>query len=148
MQELATNRRARHDYHILTTYEAGIELAGFEVKSVKGGRMNLAGAFALVRGEEVWLVNAHIPPYQIANTPASYDPARPRRLLLHRREIHELLGAASRHGLTIVPLSVYTKRHRVKILIGIARHQKSTDKRERIREREVKREIERTLKRG
>lgn len=148
MSDLSVNRRAHFDYEILETYEAGIALSGFEVKAVKIGRMALTGAFAVIRGEEAWLLNAAIPPYQAKNTPAGYDPERSRRLLLHKSQIKELIGAVSQKGLTIVPLKVYSKRGRVKVLIGLARHRKQRDKRETIRKRESEREIERTLKRG
>lgn len=148
MNDLSVNRRAQFDYEILQTYEAGIELRGFEVKAVKSGRINLAGAFAVIRNNEAWLLNATISPYQAKNTPSDYDPTRSRRLLLHKAQIKELIGAASQKGLTIVPLKVYTKRNRVKLLLGLARHKKKADKREVIKRRESAREIERTLKRG
>ena len=162
MSDLSVNRRAHFDYEILATYEAGIELLGFEVKAVKTGRMNLAGAFVVIRGEEAhphtktqkrfsvgaWLLNAAIAPYQPKNTPADYEPTRSRRLLLHKSEIKELLGQTSQKGLTIIPLKVYTKRNRVKVLIGLARSKKKGDKREVIKRREASREIDRTLKRG
>lgn len=148
MNDLAVNRRAHFDYETLQTYEGGVSLFGFEVKAVKSGRINLAGAYAVIRGNEVWLLNATIPPYQAKNTPADYDPARSRRLLLHKKEIKELIGAASQKGLTIIPLKVYTLHNRVKVLIGLARHKKKVDKREVIKRREATREIERTLKRG
>lgn len=146
MKDLVVNKRGYFDYEILETKEAGIELYGFEVKAVKTGRMNLSGSFAVIRRGEAWLLNATIAPYQPKNTPPDYDPARSRRLLLHKAEIRELIGTASQKGLTIVPLKVYTKNNRVKILIGIGRHKKKTDKRELIKKREAKREIERTLK--
>ena len=146
MSDLAVNRRAHFDYEILSTYEAGISLFGFEVKAVKAGRMTLAGAFAVIRGGEVWLLNASIPPYQAANTPADYDPLRTRRLLLHKNEIKELIGSAAQKGLTIVPLKVYSKRGRLKLLLGLARHKKSADKREVLKRREANRDIQRELK--
>ncbi|MBI4132099.1 MAG: SsrA-binding protein SmpB [Candidatus Sungbacteria bacterium] len=146
MPVLATSRRAEFDYEILETYEAGLELFGFEVKSVRADRMNLAGAFVLMRGGEAWLVNAAIPPYQAANTPAGYDPERPRKLLLHRRELKELIGKSAQKGLTLVALRVYTKGPRIKIAFGLARRKKTYDKRERIREREDRKKIERTLR--
>ena len=148
MSDFASNKRAYFDYEILETYEAGISLLGFEVKAVKNGRIALVGSYVVMRGNEAWLLNADIPPYQAKNTPASYDPARSRRLLLKKAEIKELVGKAAQSGLTIVPLKVYSKRGFVKILIGLARHKKKTDKREVIKKREAKREIARTLKRG
>lgn len=148
MKDIAVNRRAHFDYDILQQYEAGIELFGYEVKAVKTGHVNLAGAYAVIRGNEAWLLNATIPPYQPKNAPADYDHQRSRRLLLHKTEIKELVGASAQKGLTIVPLKVYTVRNRVKILIGLGRHKKKGDKREIIKQRETKREIDRTLKRG
>lgn len=140
------NRRAYFDYEILETYEAGIELYGFEVKAVKSGRINLAGSFAVIKNNEAWLLSVTIPPYQAKNTPADYDPMRSRRLLLHKSEIKELIGKTAQKGLTIVPLKVYTKRNRVKILIGLARHKKTADKRAIIKRREAEREIDRATK--
>lgn len=148
MTDLAVNRRAYFDYEILATYETGIALYGFEVKAVKTGRINLAGSFAIIKDGEAWLLNATVPPYQPKNAPPDYDPMRSRRLLLHRKELKELIGKTSQKGLTIVPLKVYTKRTRVKILIGMARHKKQKDKREVIKAREAKREIARTGERG
>lgn len=146
MSWVIVNRRAYFDYKILETYEAGIELFGFEVKSVKTKHINLAGSFAVVKDSEVWLLNATISPYQSRNTPADYDPTRSRRLLLHKSEIKELVGKSAQKGLTIIPLKVYNKHNRVKILIGLARHKKKTDKREIIKKRETKREMEREMK--
>ncbi len=148
MSDLAVNRRAPFDYEILQTYEAGIELLGFEVKAAKNGRMSIAGAFVVVRDTTASLVNADVAPYQAKNAPPDYDPARARRLLLHKSELKELLGASSRKGLTIVPLRAYTKRNRVKLLIGLARHKKKRDRRETIKRREAAREIARTKSRG
>ena len=146
MLDLAVNRRATFDYEILETYEAGIELLGFEVKSVKNGHINLTSSFAMVRGNEAWLLNAMIPAYQPKNAPENYDPQRSRRLLLHKSQIKELVGASSRQGLTIVPLRVYAKKNLIKVLLGLGRHKKKTDKREIIKKRETDREIDRTLK--
>lgn len=146
MKENTVNPRAYFDYEILETYEAGIELYGFEVRAVKTGHINLAGSFAIIKNDEAWLLNATIPPYQPKNAPQDYDPARSRRLLLHKSEIKELIGKSIQKGLTIVPLKVYTKRNRVKILIGLARHKKKADKREIIKKREIAREIKRELR--
>jgi len=146
MQPLSTNRRAAFDYDILETYEAGIELLGFEVKSVRAGRMNLVGSFAVIRNGQARLANADIPPYQAKNTPAGYDPTRSRQLLLKKAEIRELIGKTAPKGLTLVPLRVYTKGPRIKIAIGLARRKKRYDKRERIREREDERKIARALR--
>lgn len=148
MSELSVNRRASYDYEILETYEAGIELLGFEAKSAKSGHINLAGTFAVIRGNEAWLLNVTIPAYQPKNAPADYDPQRSRRLLLHKSEIKELIGATAQKGLTIVPIKAYTSRNRVKVLIGLGRHKKKGDKREVIKKRDTQREIDRTLKWG
>lgn len=148
MGDITVNRRAYFDYDILETHEAGIELLGFETKAVKIGRIDCAGSFVILRNNEAWLVGAAIPPYQAKNTPPSYDPQRSRRLLLHASEIKGLIGKTQQKGLTIVPLKVYTKGLRVKILIGLARHKKKRDKRETIKRREAEREIDRTKKLG
>ena len=148
MNEISANRRAYFDYEILETYEAGVALLGHEVKSIKTGHINLAGSYAVIRNNEAWLLNATVSPYQGKNTSPDYDPTRSRQLLLHKSEIKELIGATAKKGLTIVPLRVYTKRNRVKILIGLARHKKKGDKREVIKKRETEREIRRTLKWG
>jgi len=140
------NRRAYFDYEILETYEAGVELYGFEVKAIKTRRLNLAGSFAVVKNNEVWLLNATIPPYQAKNTPPDYNPSRSRRLLLHKYEIKELVGKSAQKGLTIVPLKAYTKLGRVKISVGLAKHKKGADKREVIKKRETEREINREIK--
>lgn len=146
MPDLAVNRKAEFDYDILETYEAGMALSGAEVKSVRAGRMQLSGSFVLMRGGEAWLTNATIPPYQPSNTPPAYDAARPRKLLLHRRELKELIGKSAQKGLTLVALRVYTKGPRIKLAFGLARRRKKYDQRERIREREDQRKIERALK--
>ena len=143
MNYLAVNKRAFFDYEILETYEAGLELFGFEVKAIKIGRVSLAGSFAVIKDNEAWLLNANISPYQAKNTPNSYDQARSRKLLLRKSEIRELIGKASQKGLTIVPLRMYNKNRKIKLEIGVARHKKLHDKRETIKERDIKREIER-----
>ncbi len=147
MNDLSVNRHAAFDYEILDTYEAGIELFGFEVKSVKNGHMNLTGSFAVIREEQAWLLNATISPHQPKNAPANHTPDRTRRLLLHKSEIKELIGKTAQKGLTIVPLKVYNKNGRIKILIGLAKHKQKRDKRETIKERQTQREIRRELKR-
>ena len=146
MHELSVNRRAHFDYTILQTYEAGLVLAGFEVKAAKAGSVSLAGSFVVIKNEEAILINTTISPYQPNNTPADYDPERSRRLLLHRSELKELIGKTSQSGLTMIPLKVYDVRNRVKILIGLARHKKSGDKRETIKKRDAQKEISRALK--
>jgi len=146
MQTHNVNKRAFFEYEVLETYEAGIELFGFEVKAIKTGRVNLAGAFVVIKDNEAWLLNASIPPYQAKNIPFAYDTERSRKLLLHKNEIRELIGKAAQKGLTLVPLRVYTKGTKIKLEFGVARHKKQHDKRETIREREDARKIERAMK--
>jgi len=142
---ITTNKRAYFDYQILETYEAGIELKGFEVKAIKSGRINLAGSYVVIRNNQAWLLNADIPPYQPKNTPADYDSKRTRRLLLNKSQISNLIGRTQEKGLTLVPLKVYTKAKtgKIKIEIGLAKSRKKVDKRELIKKREVEREIKR-----
>ncbi len=146
MATLSEHRKARFNYTILETYEAGIELKGYEVKAVKAGRMNLGGAFGIVRGNEIWLLNADVSPYQPGNTPKEYESSRPRRLLLKASEIRELIGKMKERGLTLLPLRAYTKGNLVKIELGLGRGKRGPDKREAIKKRETQREIGRTLK--
>ena len=143
---LIENERARFDYELLEEMEAGLELFGFEVKSLRARRGSLKGARVVARGGEAYLVGASIPPWQIANAPKSYDSERTRRLLLAKREIARVSSAEGASGLTIVPIRVYNKGRNLKILIAIARGRKKQDKRQHIRAREEKRKIERTLK--
>ncbi len=143
---LAENRKARFEFEILEAFEAGLELFGFEVKAVKSHKMSLEGSYVFPRRGEFYLVGANVAPYQPKNTPKEYDPARDRKLLLHKKEINYLIGKAAMKGLTILPLKVYTKGARIKIEIAIARRMKKHDQRSRIKEREDKRKIERTLK--
>lgn len=139
------NKKARFDYEILETYEAGVELLGSEVKSIKTGRMNLSSTYVLIRGGEVWLFNADIPPYQPKNTPKSYDPTRTRRLLLTAKEIKYLTGKIEEHRLTLVPLKVYTKHQRIKVLVGLAKSRREHDKREAIKKREDWKQIRKDI---
>ncbi len=147
MANYTENSKARFDYFILETYEAGIELKGFEVKAIKNNRANLAGAFAIVRGGELFLVNANIPPYQQNNTPLDYDSKRTRKLLLKKSEIEEIERKMRSAKLTLVALKLYNKGGLVKVELGLGRGKKKADKRESIKKRETDREIERTLKR-
>ena len=140
-----TNRRAFHDYQILEKFEAGINLIGAEVKSVKGGRINLVGAFARIIGSEVYLVAARIPLYEYAR-PEGYDEARTRKLLLHKSQIIALKSKIQQSNLTIVPLSCYTTRGLVKLELALARGKKKYDKRETIKRRDLEREVERDLR--
>jgi len=142
----AQNKRARFDYEIIESLEAGIELKGHEVKAVKKGRINLSGAFAAPKNKEIFLLNADIEPYQPKNTPPGYNPNRSRRLLLNKKEIEYLLGKIKSERLTIVPIKVYNKRGFVKLELVLAKSKKKRDKRELIKKRETKREIARTLK--
>lgn len=147
MSDFATNRNAHFEYEILDTYEAGIELFGFEVKSVKTGHINLTGSFAIIKDSQAWLINATIPAYQPKNAPKNYDPIRTRRLLLRKKELKELIGASAQKGLTMVPLKMYNKKGLIKLLIGLSRHKKQKDKRETIKKRDIEREVRRELKR-
>jgi len=143
---VAENRRARHDYHIEESIESGIVLTGSEIKSVRAGRVNLRGSYARVFNNEVFLYDAHIAPYEQSGTYFNHDPMRPRKLLLHRREIRRLIGLVRQKGLTLVPLRIYFKGRRAKVELGIARGKKLYDKREDIAKRDAQRDIERALK--
>jgi SsrA-binding protein len=147
MSVIAVNKRARFDYDILEKFEAGLVLRGFEVKSVKTGHISLKGSFVTVKGEELFLTNANIPLYKHAGAIANYDPTRPRKLLMHRREIAHLIGKSRAEGLTLVPIRVYTRRSLLKLEFGVGKGRKKHDKREVIKKRESKRKIERALKR-
>lgn len=146
MSILAENRKAKYEFEWLETFEAGVELFGFEVKAARAHKMSLEGSYVFPRKGEFCLVGATISPYQPKNTPKEYEPMRERKLLLHKKEINYLTGKAATRGLTILPLRVYTKGARIKIAIAIARRLKKHDRREKIKEREDKRKIERTLK--
>ncbi|RMF30151.1 MAG: SsrA-binding protein SmpB [Chloroflexi bacterium] len=143
---VATNRKAYHDYHIEDTYEAGIALKGSEIKSVRMGRVSLREGYVQPRDGELWLVNVHIAPYEPAGRHGQHDPRRPRKLLLHRREINRLLGRVQERGYTIVPLRMYLKRGLAKVEIALVRGKRKYDKRRAIAERETRRQIERVLK--
>jgi len=146
MPHYVENRKARFNYEILEKYETGIELLGTEVKSVRGGQMSLEGAFVIVRGGEVFLINANIPPYQPKNAPKDYDPLRNRKLLLTKKEIAKLAGSEKNKSLTIVPISVYNKGRKIKMEIALVKGKKKFDKRETIKKRETDREIRREYK--
>ncbi len=143
---VADNRKARHDYTIEETYEAGIVLTGSEIKSVRAGRINLRGSFARIFNDELFLYDSHISPYEQSGTYFNHVPTRPRKLLLHRREISRLDGLIRQKGLTLVPLKVYFKGRRAKVEIGVARGKKNYDKREDIAKRDAERDIERVMK--
>lgn len=147
MKIITKNKKLFHDYDILEKYEAGIELWGAEVKSVKAGQAKLDGAYVLFHHNQAYLVGAHIPRWRFSPPDAAYDPARKRRLLLKRKEIDYLTGKGAVEGLTIKPISVYTTEHGlIKVEIAVVRGKKQFDKRETIRKREVERETGRTLK--
>ena len=145
-QVVASNRRARHDYHVDQTYEAGLVLVGTEVKSLRAGRASLADGYAALKGGELWLHNVHIPEYE-AGTWTNHEPRRARKLLLHRRELRELSKAVSQKGMTLVPLSLYFSDGYAKVEIGVARGKKHYDKRQALASRDAKREAERALRR-
>jgi len=145
-QSIARNRRARHEYHILETWEAGIALTGTEVKSLRNGKANLTDAFGIVKDGEVYLLNLHISPYEQGNQ-FNHEPTRTRKLLLHRREIRRLIGSVERQGLTLVPLELYFKRGRAKVAIALGKGKKEHDKRDDQRKRDDEREIARHLTR-
>ena len=144
---IVSNRKARHDYTILDTYEAGISLVGTEVKSLRLGRASLADAFATVDGGEVWLRNLHIPEY-VQGTWTNHTPRRTRKLLLHKGEILRLIGKTKEGGLALVPLSMYFKDGKVKVELALAKGKKSYDKRQDLAKRDAQREIERAAGRA
>ena len=145
---IATNKEGLFSYEILETYQAGLVLTGPEVKAAKLGQMSLKGSYVTIDNKsEVWLVKAHIIPYKPArNAQKKYDPDRPRKLLLHKKEISSLIGKSRQRGLTIIPINVYTKKGLIKTDIALARGKTKVDKRETIKKREAEREIRRTLK--
>jgi SsrA-binding protein len=142
---IATNRRARHDYEILETIEAGLVLRGTEVKSLRASQVTFKDSYATIRNDEAWLLGCHINPYS-HGTDANHDPERDRKLLLNRREISRLTGKIAERGLTLVPLRLYFKGGRAKLELGLARGRKLHDKRSAIREREVKREMDKAAR--
>jgi SsrA-binding protein len=145
MKTVASNRKARFEYFILETYEAGISLQGSEIKSIRAGQISLAEAYVNVDGREAWLVNAHIAPYDQASR-FNHDPLRPRRLLLHRSEIRQIWDDVRLKGITVVPLRVYLKDGRAKVEIAVAKGKKLYDKRAAIAKRDAQREVERQLR--
>lgn len=140
------NRQARYLYEILETYEAGIELTGTEVKSIRAGKVNLQDGYALIRDGQAWLLNAHISPYNASGQYFNHEPRRTRRLLLHREEIRKLIGKVEQQGLTLIPLKMYLKRGWVKITIALAKGKKIHDKREDIKRRQDQRDMQRAMK--
>ncbi len=144
-KEIAVNRKAFHEYFILEKYEVGIELAGTEVKSIRAGNVNLKDSFCTIKNGEIWLRNMHISPYEQGNR-FNRDPVRPRRLLMHKREIIKLNAKVMQDGAAIVPISLYLNGSLVKMEIGLCKGKKLHDKRDSEMERETKRNIDRTLK--
>lgn len=147
MPQYINNKKAHFNYNIEDTYEAGIELQGHEVKSIKKGQGNMNSAFCIVRGNEAYIIGMHVPAYQPNNTDANYDPDRNRRLLLSKKEIKKLGEKDKIKGLTLVPLSLYSKGPYVKVSIGITRGKKEFNKKETIKSRDLDREMEREYKR-
>ena len=143
--DLATNRRASHKYELIERFEAGIELRGSEVKSLRGGKAQIGDAYAVIEEGEVWLRNAHIPPYEPAAM-ENHESERPRKLLLHRHQIERLIGRMQRKKLTLVPTRVYFKGSRAKVELALARGKEQRDRRREIRDRDVQREVEREVR--
>jgi SsrA-binding protein len=145
MPDIATNRQARHRYHFLETWEAGLVLTGTEVKSLREGKAQIKDGYASVRDGEVWLHNVHIPPYGPASR-ENHEPERSRKLLMHRREIERLIGKTREKGLTLVPTRIYFRDGRAKVEVALAKGKDVGDKRQTIKEREMKREMERAIR--
>ncbi|WP_338216339.1 SsrA-binding protein SmpB [Companilactobacillus muriivasis] len=143
--EVANNRKARHDYNILETYEAGISLTGTEIKSVRASKINIKDGFVQARNGELWLENVNIGIYNQGNQ-FNHDPLRNRKLLLHKKEIRKISGSVQEKGITVVPLKVYLKHGFAKVLIGVAEGKRQYDKRETIKKRDQEREIRRVMK--
>ena len=146
MSQWSYNKEAGFNYEILEKFEAGLKLLGFEVKAIKAGKMNLAGSYVGVRGDEAFLIGASIAPYQVKNTPEYYEPTRTRKLLLNKKELTVLANFESKKGLTIIPISVYNKGRHIKLEVAVARGKKRFDKRQTIKKRETERDMRRTLK--
>jgi len=144
--QIAQNRKAWHDYHLEERYEAGLALQGWEVKALRAGRAQLKEGYVAIDRGEAWLLGAHISPLPSASTHVQPNPTRPRKLLLHRRELDKLTGAVERRGYTLIPLSLYWKRGRAKVEVALARGKQAHDKRQDIKKRETEREIRRALK--
>jgi len=147
LKVVASNRRARHDFEIVEVFEAGMVLQGSEVKSLRDGRANLKDSFAHIKDGEVWLVGAYIAPYSFSRE-GGHDPERARKLLLNRREIDRIAGKIAEKGLTLVPLRMYFREGKAKVEIALARGRRTVDKREAIKEREQRREMERAVRRA
>jgi SsrA-binding protein len=146
MATFADNKKARFNFEFLETFEAGISLFGHEVKSIRANRADLTGSYVVIRGNEAFLVGATVQPYQMANITEKYDPDRPRKLLVTKKQLGILEAEEAKKGLTLVPISLYNKGRNIKLSFAIARGKKQFDKREKIKERDSKRDVARTLK--
>ena len=142
---VARNKRARHDYHVIETWEAGLVLTGTEVKSLRQGKANISEAYAVVRDGEIFLINLHIPPYAQGNQ-FNHDPTRTRKLLLHRKEIRRMIGSVERQGLTLVPLELYFSKGIAKVMLALGKGKKLHDKRDTERKRDAEREMARVAR--
>lgn len=145
MKALTENKKAYFNYEILEKFEAGIVLIGQEVKSIKLGRVNLAGSYVVIKDNEAYLIGCNVPPYQPKNAPPDYNPEKPRKLLLKKIEIQYLIGKSKQKGLTLVPLKMYTKSGKIKLEFGIARGKKKKDRRELLKKRDAERKMKRAL---
>lgn len=146
MADYVQNKKAHFDFEFLEVFEAGVVLFGHEVKSLRAGKASLNGAYVVIRGGEAYLVNASISPYQVANTPKGYDPERARKLLLTKKQLAELEQGSEKQGLTIVAIKWYNSNRHLKLQIALAKGKKKADKRETLKERDSKREIDRIMK--
>ena len=146
MPTLAKNKKAYHDYEVLEEFEAGLVLNGQEVKAIKEGKISLKGSYVMIREEEAFLVGVNIPPYQPKNAPDDYDSKRSRKLLLTKKQIKYLMGKSNERGLTLVPLRVYTKKGLIKLKFGVCRGKKKHDKRKKIKDREIDRNLRRRMR--
>jgi len=146
MEIYSDNKKAHFDYEILEKYEAGLVLIGQEVKSIKGGQINLSGSYVVFRLNQPELIGAKVPPYQIKNAPADYNPERIRKLLLNKKEINYLAGKVKERGFSLIPLKVYNKNGRIKLEFGLAKGKKKFNKKEAIKKKDVKKDIDRELK--
>ena len=142
---VARNKRARHDYHVIETWEAGLVLTGTEVKSLRQGKANITEAYAVVRNGEIFLINLHIPPYAQGNQ-FNHEPTRTRKLLLHRKEIRRMIGSVERQGLTLVPLELYFSKGIAKVMLALGKGKKLHDKRDTERKRDAEREMARVAR--
>lgn len=148
MATFVENRKARFDFEIIEVFEAGIELTGAEVKSIRSGRGDLRGSYVIIRGGQAYLQGMHIPPYQVNNTPSTYNSRRTRRLLLHTKELWKLSLTSETKGLTIIPLSLYNNSSKIKVEVAVVRGKKKFDKRASVKKREAEREMRRSAKLG